>query len=171
MNLYYGYLINFYYIIWLLCAYILYRIVSAEILVLRIQYHRCENKRSFVMRRVVRIIAVLAAVGFVAFASFYYSELASSMRERAKTEYSLTGAPNKILCMAVTANQFNGSLLKQTMYAPEFYAQCIERTPSAPNRDFCGFVESEREFTARCKQLGIQGWHCTLLHWRGKEQC
>lgn len=169
--MYYEYLVNLYYVIWILCVYIIYRIVKAEILVLRIQYHRCENKRSFVVQRAAKIIGVVSAICMVAFGSFYYSNLASSMREKAKAEYAIAGAPNKILCMAITAKEFNGSFLKQTMYAPEYYSQCIKRTPAAPNRNFCGFVNSEREFESRCDQLGIKSWHCTLIHWRAQEQC
>ena len=169
--MYYEYLIDVYLLVWVVCAYIFYRLIKAEILIYRIKYHRSENKSKFVAGRVAKVLSLVTVICLVAYGSHLYSTEANSKKESAKIAFNATSSPNRILCMSKTAGYFSDDLLTQVFFAPEYYYQCLENTPAAPNRNFCEFVRSEHTFRSRCEKSNIQSWQCTLLHGKAMEHC
>jgi hypothetical protein len=160
-----------YLLVWVICAYTFYRLVKAELLIYRIRYHRSENKPKFIAVRVSKLSFVVASICLVAYGSHLYSTEASSMKEKAQIAFDATRSPNQILCMSKTVGYFSDDLLTQVFFAPEYYYQCLKKTPSAPNRDFCEFARSEHTFRSRCDKNNIQSWQCTLLHDKALEYC
>lgn len=81
LKLYYDYLLNLYFLVWVVCAYMFYQLLKAEVVIYHVRYRCNPNKIRFVAIRLLFIFSVAVVLTGVCYAVQHYSSEAKSMRE------------------------------------------------------------------------------------------
>ncbi len=169
--MYFQYLQYLYIFVWLVCAYVAYKIVKVEYLLFRINFARSQNKVAFLGYRVARILLVVCVIAGAVYASKWFSNYTAELQSRAKSELTPSSSPNRMYCIKKVAGYFQENILVQKYFVPSYYQTCLEVTPHFSVKNFCGSVREEYSFREKCHESGLSREQCDVLYKIARRHC